>query len=51
MSDPPTLLRAAQRGREGTFQHPLNPNSEIHGFELGRRVGPDSVRQAVRQRS
>ena len=36
---PPTLLRAGERGAEGQFQHPLNPNSELHGWQLSRQTG------------
>lgn len=40
MSDEhPTLVRAGARGDEGAFQHPLNENSQIHGFELSRKAG------------
>ena len=33
------LVPAANRGEEIRFQHPLNPNSEIHGHQLGRLAG------------
>ena len=36
---PPTLLRAGERGAELQFQHPLNPHSEIHGWQLSRQTG------------
>lgn len=37
-SQHPTLLRAEERGEELRFQHPLNENSEILGYQLSRRV-------------
>ena len=35
------VVRAADRAgmEEECFRHPLNANSELHGFELGRKVG------------
>ena len=40
MSDQvPQLVRAGERGPEGSFQHPLNERSEIHGFQLSRQTG------------
>jgi uncharacterized cupin superfamily protein len=39
MAKPDTLLRVEERGEELRFQHPLNPNSEILGHQLSRRVG------------
>lgn len=35
------LVRASDREGmlEESFRHPLNPNSELHGYDLGRRVG------------
>ena len=39
MSKDPSLVRQSERPREGEFRHPLNPNSEIHGFQLSRLTG------------
>jgi uncharacterized cupin superfamily protein len=40
-SSPKQLFRAADRARlpEESGQHPLNPNSEVHGHRLGDAVG------------
>jgi uncharacterized cupin superfamily protein len=35
----PQLVRASERPDAVRFQHPPNPNSEIHGHLLGRLVG------------
>jgi uncharacterized cupin superfamily protein len=35
----PQLIRASERPEEVRFQHPLNPNSELHGHLLGRLAG------------
>ncbi|HEX6375856.1 MAG TPA: cupin domain-containing protein [Allosphingosinicella sp.] len=38
--DRPELIRAADAAaREGTHSHPWNPNSEMHGVQLGRMAG------------
>lgn len=40
MSEPPkALIPASERPDEGSFSHPLNPSSEIHGFQLSRLTG------------
>ena len=40
MSDEhPLLIRADGRPAEGSFQHPLNERSEIHGWQLSRLAG------------
>ncbi len=39
MSKDPFLIRRLERPPEGEFHHPLNPNSEIHGFQLSRLTG------------
>jgi uncharacterized cupin superfamily protein len=33
------LVRAADRGPEESMRHPLNPDSELHGWTLSRKVG------------
>ncbi len=39
------VIRAADRAsmEEESFRHPLDANSELHGFELARKVGLERV--------
>jgi len=39
MSDVRVLVRRSERPAELEFHHPLNPNSEIRGFQLSRLCG------------
>lgn len=39
MADRPVLVRAAERPAELAFRHPLNPASEILGWQLSRLTG------------
>lgn len=40
---PPQLIRAADRGPEQMMKHPMNPNSELHGYRLSRQTGLQRV--------